>query len=216
MTAQDRRQQILDVTAAMVADSGFHTISIEAVANRAGISRPVVYEHFGDLAGLLEAVLTEVATRAITQLATFLPARTATDDPRELLMSALRGYLEAARSDPATWRLVLMPPEGAPELLREQIAFGRRAVVAQLAETVGAGLGTGERSPDPEFTAWTLSALADEAARLVLTQPDEYPIERILAHTRWLLDQLEPKRLSRSDRGPAGTPPTDAGPTPSN
>jgi hypothetical protein len=86
-----------------------------------------------------------------------------------------------------TWRLVLMPPEGAPEVLRERIARGRDAVVAVLAEFVRPGLA----SPDPPLTARMLSALSDEAARLMLTDPGEYPIERLMAHAEWLLGQLQ-------------------------
>jgi AcrR family transcriptional regulator len=190
MTAGDRRRQILDVGAAMVAEQGFHSVSIEAVAQGAGISRPVVYEHFGDLAGLLEAVIAQVGERALTQLAAVMPTGSDSPDPRERLLAALRGYLEAARSDPVTWRLVLMPPEGAPETLRARIALGRSAVVGQLAETVRGGLGTGERSPDPELTASMLSWIADESVRLMLTQPEVYPLDRILDHARWVLDQI--------------------------
>jgi hypothetical protein len=43
--------------------------------------------------------------------------------------------------------------------------------VAQLAEAVRRGLGSGGPSPDPELTARTLSAIADESARLLLTEP---------------------------------------------
>ncbi len=35
-----------------------------------------------------------------------------------------------------------------------------------------------------------LSALADEAARMTLTDPDEFPPERLLSHARWLLTQM--------------------------
>jgi hypothetical protein len=52
------------------------------------------------------------------------------------------------------------------------------------------GFAPGRESPDPELTARTLAALADEAVRLLLTDPDRYPAERLLAHTGWLLDQL--------------------------
>ncbi len=52
MTAEQRREQLLDVTKAIAVERGFHEISIEAVAKEAGISRPIVYGHFGDLAGL--------------------------------------------------------------------------------------------------------------------------------------------------------------------
>src|SRR4030081_1670346 len=90
MTAQDRRRQILGVALEMVAEQGFHDVSIEAVAQRAGISRPVVYEHFGDLGGLLEAVVAEVGERALTQLAAVMPEGAPEGDPRERLVAALR------------------------------------------------------------------------------------------------------------------------------
>ena len=57
MTAPVRREQLLDVTTAIVVEHGFHAVSIQAVARRAGISRPLVYEHFGDLDGLLQALV---------------------------------------------------------------------------------------------------------------------------------------------------------------
>ena len=191
MTAGQRREQLLDVTQSIVAAEGFHAVSIEAVARKAGITRPVVYGHFKDLSGLLEALVERESARALEQLAGVLP-RDLSGDPREQLLSGLRGYLEAVQADPATWRLVLMPPEGAPDVLREHIARGRDAVVAQLAEVVGPGLVPGRESPDPELTARTMSALSDEAARALLTDPERYPIERFLAHTRWLLEELSP------------------------
>jgi hypothetical protein len=45
-------------------------------------------------------------------------------------------------------------------------------------------------SPDPEMTARILSAIADEYARLVLTDPGQFPPERLLAHAQWLLRHL--------------------------
>jgi AcrR family transcriptional regulator len=198
MTAAERREQLLDATKAIVGEDGFHAVSIEAVARRAGITRPVVYGHFDDLSGLLEALVEREAVRARAQLATFLPADLSAGNPGESLLVALHGYLRAAQTDPATWTLVLMPPEGAPEILRQRIADGRAAVIAQLARAVGPGIAPGQESPDPELTARTLSTLADESARLMLTDPATYPPERILAHARWLLEQLRSKRPSLS------------------
>jgi AcrR family transcriptional regulator len=190
LPAGERREQLLDVTKAMVAARGFHAVSIEAVAREAGISRPIVYGHFDDLRGLLEALVMRESARALEQLATVLPRDLATGEPRVLLLAALRAYLEAVRADPDTWRLVLMPPEGAPDLLRDLLARGRGAVVAQLAEAVRPGLGPGGPSPDPELTARTLSAIADESARLLLIDPGRYPVERHLMHAGWVLEQL--------------------------
>jgi AcrR family transcriptional regulator len=179
MRAPARREHLLDAAKDVVAAQGFHAVSIEAVARRAGITRPIVYRHFDDLGALLAALVVRETARALAQLTAFMPAELG-DDPREGLLSTLRAYLQAVESDPVTWRLVLVPPEGAPALLRERIAAGRAAVVRQLA-SVAAG------SPDPELTARALSAVADEAARLVLADPERYPPTRVLDHARWLL-----------------------------
>jgi AcrR family transcriptional regulator len=190
MSAGARREQLLDVTKAIVAERGFHAVSIEAVAREAGITRPVVYGHFQDLQALLEALVEREGERALSQLATVLPTSLAEGDPREELLAGMRGYLEAVQADPVTWRLVLMPPEGAPLVLRERVEQGRAAVVAARAGTLGPAFGPGRASPDPELTARMMSALSDEGARLVLTDPDAYPPERVLSHTRWFLDLL--------------------------
>ena len=92
------------------------------------------------------------------------------------------------RADPATWRLVLMPPEGAPPILHDLIAQGRAAVLEQLAQAVGPGL----ESPDPELFAHVLSAISDEGARLLLTDPGRYPVERIITFAGWLMRELSP------------------------
>ena len=192
MSADQRREQLLDATKAIVDAHGFHAASIEAVAREAGITRPVVYGHFRDLPRLLEALVERESERALRHLATFLPTDLAAGEPRELLLSALGAYLEAVSADPATWRLVLMPPEGAPDVLRANIARGRAAVLEHLAAAARSGLAPARESPDPELTARTLSAVADESARLLLTDPTRYPADRILAHARWLLDQFAP------------------------
>ncbi len=194
MTAAERRQQLLDATKRIALERGFHSVSIEAVAREAGITRPVVYGHFHDLSGLLEALLDREAARSLAQLETVLAYDLARGDQGEMLLASLRAYLEAVRSDPDTWRLVLMPQEGAPASLRERIAQGRTAVIGRLAQAIGPGFGSGGEPPDPELTARMLSACADEGARLLLTDPDQYPVARILDHTRWVLGRLAPRK----------------------
>jgi AcrR family transcriptional regulator len=189
MSAEARREQLLDVTKAIVAERGFHAVSIEGVAREAGISRPIVYGHFADLPGLLDALVAREGARALGQLAEVLPAALAHSDTEERLVAALGGYLQAVQADPGTWRLVLVPSEGAPAVLHEAIVRGRAAVVAQLAAALGDG---GVEAPDPELAAHLLSALADEAARLLLADPERYPRERVLALARWFLGRMVP------------------------
>jgi AcrR family transcriptional regulator len=177
LKAPARREQLLDAAKAVVSEDGFHGVSIEAVARRAGITRPIVYRHFDDLGALLEALVERETVRALAQLQEFVP-RELGGDPREDLLASLGGYLRAVASDPVTWRLMLVPPEGAPGLLGERIAAGRAAVIGQLAGAID--------SPDPELTAHALSSVADEAVRLLLSDPARYPPRRILDHARWL------------------------------
>ena len=105
------------------------------------------------------------------------------------LLEALTAYLEAVRDDPDTWRLVLMPQEGAPRLLHERIAAGRAAVVARLA----AGARPGHRPARPR--AHRAHALGlRRRGRAAYAQG--YDVERILALTRLVLDRLarDPRR----------------------
>jgi AcrR family transcriptional regulator len=189
MTGADRREQLIDTTRDLVEEHGFHAVSIDAVARRAGITRPVVYDHFPTLAALLEATLDRETERALGQLMASLPAPDDVASRRELLLLRLTAYLEVVRADPVTWRLVLMAPEGAPLSLRDRITAGRSAIVAELAEVIGLDTDPAGAPPDPELTARMLSALADEAARLVLTDPGNYPVERLVANARWMLGQ---------------------------
>jgi AcrR family transcriptional regulator len=192
LTGAQRREQILDVTKALAGERGFHAISIDAVARRAGITRPVVYSHFSDLTELLRAMVEREGARAVQQLMALIPREANTDDPAAMLMTSLRAFLEAVRDDPVTWRLVLVPAEGTPEVLRERAIQIRAAVTEQLAAVVPTALagGSTETSPDAELTALTLQAVSEEAARLLLERPDEFSIERVMAHTEWMLGLL--------------------------
>lgn len=190
MSGPERREQLLDVARGIVTGNGFSAISMEAVARSAGVTRPVVYEHFDRLDNLLEALVDRETGRALAQLTATRPQRTPGGDPREDLLASLRAYLEAVEAEPLTWRLVLLPPDGAPQRLREFIAAGRSWNLERLAELVSTGVTTGSESPDPELTARLLSAVAEDSARLLLTNPAEFPVERLLAHARWALALL--------------------------
>ena len=187
LTASERREQLLDATKAIVDRDGFHAVSIEAVAREAGITRPIVYGHFHDLPRLLEALVEREGERALAQLEQFLPDVNAVGTPLDILLAGLEAYLRAAQSDPITWRLVLMPPEGAPALLRERIAEGRATAIGRIAAALPELVGT---PPDPELTAQMLSTLSDESVRLHLADPERYPVDRLMRQARWFLGRV--------------------------
>jgi AcrR family transcriptional regulator len=186
MSGPQRREQLLDVTKALVDRGGFHAVSIDAVAKAAGITRPIVYDHFTNLDALLRATFERETQRALGQLATLLPAAASSKDPKELLLQSLEAYLDAVATDPATWRLVLMPAEGTPAVLHELVEAGREAIIAALAQVAV----TKRPSPDPELTARLLSALSDDMARLHLGDAQRYPVSRLIDQARWFIGLL--------------------------
>lgn len=188
MPAPARREQLLDVATELAAEQGFHAVSVEAIARRAGITRAVIYQHFDDLHALLEAVIEREMARALAQISKTALTDLSEGDPEELMLESLDAYLRAVNDHPNTWRLVLMSPEGSPESLRTSIADGRRSVLAQLTRAVRPALRSGD-SGDAELTARILSAISDEYARLVLTDPDRYSPQRLLRHARWWLNE---------------------------
>ena len=57
MTGRERREQLISIGRAAFAELGFEGTSVEEIASRAGVSKPVVYEHFGGKEGLYAVVV---------------------------------------------------------------------------------------------------------------------------------------------------------------
>ena len=57
MTGQERREQLLNVGRKLFAEKGFETVTVEEIAAKADVSKPVVYEHFGEKEGLYAVVV---------------------------------------------------------------------------------------------------------------------------------------------------------------
>jgi len=84
MTGKERRQQLLDVARELFAEKGVDGTSIEEIAHRAGVSKPVVYEHFGGKEGLYAVVVDREVQRLLDMFSTALSG----ESPRELLEQA--------------------------------------------------------------------------------------------------------------------------------
>jgi AcrR family transcriptional regulator len=94
MSGKQRREQLLDVGRALLAAKGFDGTSIEEIAHRAGISKPVVYEHFGGKERLYAIVVDREMDRLLNRITSALTGGT---HPRELLeraATALLDYIE--------------------------------------------------------------------------------------------------------------------------
>lgn len=180
MPPEDRRQQLLDAALGVILEQGYAGVSIEAIARTAGVTRPVVYDHFPNLGALLGALFDREEESALAQLAEVVPTVPGAGDPVDVLARGVGRFLEAVASRPATWRLILLPPEGTPEMVRRHVEANRTRTLAQIEQVVRWALTQPGWScdVDPELAARAIRAIGEEAGRTLLIDPERYSPER--------------------------------------
>ena len=72
MTGTQRRQQLIEIARALFAERGYDATSIEEIAQRANVSKPVVYEHFGGKEGLYAVVVDREMSTVIEMISSSL------------------------------------------------------------------------------------------------------------------------------------------------
>ena len=103
MTGVERRRQLLDTGRELFAQKGFEATSIEEIAARAHVSKPVVYEHFGGKEGLYAVVVEREMQLLLGQ---FTSALDRPGSPRELLERAALVLLDYIESDTDGFRVL--------------------------------------------------------------------------------------------------------------
>ena len=179
---EERREQVLDAALMLLDQQGFGAMSMEGVAREADIAKTVVYDLFDNRQGLLRALFEREQERALADVAAAVPSLPLEGDPRDILVASLTTVLEAVRSHPETWRLILLPADGAPPALRAAVERHRERLIGQLEPLIAWGLPlAGLPALDPELTANTILALFENAIRLTLTRPRRFSPDRIAA-----------------------------------
>lgn len=187
----ERREQLLDAALAVADSEGFSRLTVEAVAREAGLAKTVIYDVIGNQTDLHRALIEREQRRAIAAIAEAMPELPPAGHPIEVLTAAMTSLLEAVRRDEATWRLILLPPHGAPPLVRELVDEHRERVRRQLEPIVAWGLDRlGATDLDPELATHALLATIEQAARLAVTDPERYTAERLAAFAGALLGHL--------------------------
>jgi AcrR family transcriptional regulator len=102
MTGRERREQLLDVGRALFAEKGFEAASIEEIASRAGVSKPVVYEHFGGKEGLYAVVVDREMSDLLNRLSSALSA----GHPRQLVEQAALALLTYIEEETDGFRIL--------------------------------------------------------------------------------------------------------------
>ena len=133
MTAAERREQLIEIARALFAQRGFDGTSIEEIAARAEVSKPVVYEHFGGKEGLYAVVV----DREVRSLLGMMQVSLTAGHPRMLLEQAAPMYAQMLVGMVGTtgqWWLDARKPS-------------KDAVAAHLVNLAWHGLGNLERKP---------------------------------------------------------------------
>ncbi|MFI7677644.1 TetR family transcriptional regulator [Actinophytocola sp. NPDC049390] len=104
MTGEERRQQLLDVARSLFAEKGFDGASIEEIAHRANVSKPVVYEHFGGKEGVYAVVVDREMHYLLSSMTTALAEDA---HPRLLLERAAVALLDYVEGSADGFRILV-------------------------------------------------------------------------------------------------------------
>src|SRR3954454_8180178 len=94
MTGRERREQLVQIGRSLFAEKGFDGTSIEEIAARANVSKPVVYEHFGGKEGLYAVVVDREMSELLNRLTRVLSAGQHPRDMVEQAALVLLTYIE--------------------------------------------------------------------------------------------------------------------------
>ena len=103
MTGKQRRAQLIDIGRRLFAEKGLEGTTVEEIAAQAGVSKPVVYEHFGGKEGLYAVVVDREMSQLLDQVTGALTA----GHPRELLEQAAMALLDYVDSSADGFRILV-------------------------------------------------------------------------------------------------------------
>ncbi|WP_265443801.1 TetR/AcrR family transcriptional regulator [Flexivirga meconopsidis] len=104
LSAADRREQLISVAQVMFAEHGVQPTTVEDIAAAAGVTKPLIYEHFGGKEGLYAVIVDRAMRQLLEQLINPL---TSGGSPRELLERTAVALLTYIESNPAAFRVLL-------------------------------------------------------------------------------------------------------------
>jgi AcrR family transcriptional regulator len=189
---RERREQLLDAALSVIVQRGYEGVSIEAIARTAGVTRPVIYDHFPNLGGLLEALIEREERDALAQLSVALPVLPGEGEPAELFATAVERFLDAVASRPENWRIILLAPEGTPPIVREHVQSNRARVLKRIEATVRWAIDRSELPADldVELCARAIRSLSEEAGRMLLIDSERYSPRRYRRFVRSVIEMI--------------------------
>ncbi len=182
-----RRPLVLDAAFDLFLERGYEGTSMDAIAEAAGVTKPVVYDCFAGKEELFEALLEREERRVLAEIQQSLPADAEVEDPEPLLRDGFTAFLGAVAASPDAYRIIFLG-EGATAALAQRIQRARRDQTEAVAALARVWLEGRDTETDLDAAARLFATmvvgLAESGARAMLTDPqiwDPETLGRLLA-----------------------------------
>jgi AcrR family transcriptional regulator len=129
LTATARREQLLDVALAVFARSGYHDTSMNDIADAAGVTKPVLYQHFDSKRELYQALVDDVGSRLLTAI---VSAAAEATEGREQTERGFQAYFRWVAEDHDAFMLLY----GGSTRRDDEFAHALRQVTDGAAEAI--------------------------------------------------------------------------------
>lgn len=175
-----RRPEVLDAALAIAVKSGVGAVTIGAVAQYLGVTRPVVYSCFRDRVALIEALVEREGERLLADaLAALHSARG--DDPEAVFVHGYQAFLDVVADWPDAWRLLF---SAAPDpAVADQFRRSRRVMADSATQWLRPALTAWWDVTDLDHKLPVLVELfmssCEAAARSLLDHPDDWTTQEL-------------------------------------
>lgn len=171
-----RRAQLLRSARTVFVSQGYHATSMDDIADSAGVSKPVLYQHFSSKLALYQALLDESATEMVRRVQ---QAIAASDDNAVRVEKAVAAYFAFVADKGQAFRLIFESDlRGEPEIAAT-VDRATEACIAAISDTITADTGTDEAAA--RLLAAGLVGLSQVSARYWLDQSDSIGQQRAAA-----------------------------------
>jgi AcrR family transcriptional regulator len=182
----ERRKQLLAAAQEVFVAAGYHAAGMDDIAERAGVSKPVLYQHFPSK---LELYLALLDTQAEALRASVGRALAETDDNQQRVHAVLSAYFDFIdgedRGDDGAFRLIFETDLGNDPAVRERVARVADHTMRAVAQTVAAD--TGLDAASAELLSVALTGAGQVAARWWLAENRPVPKQTAVALIESLL-----------------------------
>ena len=183
MPRSARRKQLLEAAQEVFVAQGYHAAAMDDIAERAGVSKPVLYQHFP---GKLELYLALLDTHCDAILERMRAAMSSSSDNKVRVAAATSAYFDFIDHESEAFRLVYESDLRNEPSVRERFERVERGCVEAITESIMADTGIGRERA--ELLAAGLCGAAEIAARFWLTSGRRLPkeeAETLLATLSW-------------------------------